>query len=128
MKKENYRVYRIFVDLYRPTFGKYHVYQNTCYPTTELRNRPGEGAYFVKAINEQTAKSLVRQKIGKFGNIDVIYDATEWIINSTVGPFKVDLTNPSQCEYMYLKDKLEPNKVITFFECVEYAKREYNLK
>ena len=128
MKKENYRVYRVQVDLYRPTFGKYHVYQNTCYPTTELRNRPSEGSYFVKTISKDDARRLVREKIGKFGSIDEIYDCTNMIISETVGSFKVDLTNPSQCRYMYLKDKLEPNKVITFFECVEYAKREYNLK
>lgn len=128
MKKANYKIYRVHVDLYRPTFGKYHAYQNTYYPTTELRNRPGEGAYFVKAINEQNAKNLVRQKIGKFGSIDVIYDATKWILNSTVGPFKVDLTNQCQRDYMYLKDVLKPETVIKYSDLSDIANNFYRIK
>ena len=128
MKKENYKLYKVQVDLYRPTFGKYHAYQNIYYPTTELRNRPSEGTYFVKTINEQNAKSLVRQKIGKFGNIDVIHDATKWILNSTVGPFKVDLTNAHQRDYMYLKDVLKPETVIEYSELSDIARSFYKLK
>lgn len=128
MKKINYKIYRVHVDLYRPTFGKYHVYQNTYFPTTELRNRPSEGSYYVKAINEQNAKSLIRQKIGKFGSIDVIYDITEWVLNSTVGPFKIDLTNSGQRDYMYLKNVLKPETVIRYSDLSDIAKDFYGIK
>lgn len=127
MKKQEYKVYRVHVDLYRPTIGKYHVYQKN-YPINELSSRPAEGMYFVKTLSESDASKLVREKIGKFGSIDWVGDYTDTMISNTVGPFKVDLTNFGQRRDMYLKDVLKPETVIKYNELFDIVDTFYGLK